>query len=166
MLPGPDDVAGDLERCMEAVERAEELDEKKSVPIDESCFTRRMVVEPDKIHVTGTVAGSSRSCRTCSASVSSYASPALPPAASSSCIRRSMRSVTISRVPRGKKSKVGCVMLTLFDSAFTILRLPPMDAPIALHLGIRLHLAGLSLSGTISLRERFGVGRCRSIVHT
>lgn len=62
MLPAPEDVAGDPERCTEAVERAEELDEKKSVRIDESRFTVRMVVAPDKIHVTGTVAGVG-SCR-------------------------------------------------------------------------------------------------------
>ena len=32
-------------------------------------------------------------------------------------------------------------------------------------LGIRLHLAGLSFSDTISVLERFGVDRCRSTVH-
>jgi len=35
----------------------------------------------------------------------------------------------------------------------------------AMKLGIRLHLAGLSLSNTISELERFGVDRCRSTVH-
>jgi putative transposase len=35
----------------------------------------------------------------------------------------------------------------------------------AMTLGIRLHLAGLSLSNTISILERLGVERCRSTVH-
>jgi hypothetical protein len=35
----------------------------------------------------------------------------------------------------------------------------------AMKLGIRLHLAGLSLSNTISILERLGVERCRSTVH-
>ena len=35
----------------------------------------------------------------------------------------------------------------------------------AMKLGIRLHLAGLSLSNTISILDRFGVRRCRSTVH-
>jgi transposase-like protein len=35
----------------------------------------------------------------------------------------------------------------------------------AMKLGIRLHLAGLSLSNTVSELERFGVDRCRSTVH-
>ncbi|GAB7120647.1 hypothetical protein JCM9743_31150 [Natrinema sp. JCM 9743] len=35
----------------------------------------------------------------------------------------------------------------------------------AMKLGIRLHLAGLSLSDTISILEKLGVERCRSIVH-
>jgi putative transposase len=35
----------------------------------------------------------------------------------------------------------------------------------AMKLGIRLHLAGLSLSNTVSELERFGVERCRSTVH-
>ncbi|AGB30226.1 transposase [Natrinema pellirubrum DSM 15624] len=35
----------------------------------------------------------------------------------------------------------------------------------AMKLGIRLHLAGLSLSDTISILERLGVERCRSTVH-
>jgi len=35
----------------------------------------------------------------------------------------------------------------------------------AMKLGIRLHLAGLSLSDTVSILETFGVDRCRSTVH-
>ncbi|WP_311173389.1 IS6 family transposase [Halobellus ordinarius] len=35
----------------------------------------------------------------------------------------------------------------------------------AMKLGIRLHLAGLSLSNTVAELERFGVDRCRSTVH-
>jgi len=35
----------------------------------------------------------------------------------------------------------------------------------AMKLGIRLHLAGLSLSNTISVLETMGVERCRSTVH-
>ncbi|MFC6987641.1 IS6 family transposase [Haloplanus sp. GCM10025708] len=35
----------------------------------------------------------------------------------------------------------------------------------AMKLGIRLHLAGLSLSDTISILDRLGVDRCRSTVH-
>jgi transposase-like protein len=35
----------------------------------------------------------------------------------------------------------------------------------AMTLGIRLHLAGLSLSNTISVLDRLGVERCRSTVH-
>ncbi|MFD1633795.1 IS6 family transposase [Haloplanus ruber] len=35
----------------------------------------------------------------------------------------------------------------------------------AMKLGIRLHLAGLSLSNTISILDRLGVERCRSTVH-
>ncbi|SFQ20912.1 DDE domain-containing protein [Halolamina pelagica] len=35
----------------------------------------------------------------------------------------------------------------------------------AMKLGIRLHLAGLSLSDTISILDRLGVERCRTTVH-
>ena len=35
----------------------------------------------------------------------------------------------------------------------------------AMKLGIRLHLAGLSLSDTVSILDRLGVDRCRSTVH-
>ncbi|MFC6729214.1 IS6 family transposase, partial [Natronoarchaeum mannanilyticum] len=35
----------------------------------------------------------------------------------------------------------------------------------AMELGIRLHLAGLSLSDTISILDRLGVERCRATVH-
>jgi transposase-like protein len=35
----------------------------------------------------------------------------------------------------------------------------------AMKLGIRLHLAGLSLSNTVSILDRLGVDRCRSTVH-
>jgi hypothetical protein len=35
----------------------------------------------------------------------------------------------------------------------------------AMKLGIRLHLAGLSLSNTVAKLERFGVDRCRSTIH-
>ena len=35
----------------------------------------------------------------------------------------------------------------------------------AMKLGIRLHLAGLSLSNTVSILDRLGVERCRSTVH-
>ncbi len=35
----------------------------------------------------------------------------------------------------------------------------------AMKLGIRLHLAGLSLSNTISILDSLGVERCRSTIH-
>jgi transposase-like protein len=35
----------------------------------------------------------------------------------------------------------------------------------AMKLGIRLHLAGLSLSGTVSILDTLGIDRCRSTVH-
>jgi len=35
----------------------------------------------------------------------------------------------------------------------------------AMKVGIRLHLAGLSLSDTVSVLDRLGVDRCRTTVH-